>query len=404
MGKHSYVRFRRGLYSGAAMLANSAHNYWISRTKRPNKRKRGGSKTLTIKRRKLGQKQPSKIGFPFSPTGTKTKKRDDKSSGPHSDLMGHDIKINHGRKYKSSVGKWIYSQNYSKIITTTAGQQYVNQWFKVLSPKELIINSGAGYADDESYAALADLNPYQNTAGSQQTNVVLPKTDSFIVKSVNIKTEITNMSPVSCYMDVYIVRAKKNNSINMDTAWSTGLLDAFNVTTPSGISFPAAGSGNAAFGGFTEKVVGSKPGDSKKFRDLFKIDTVKHLNMSGGSTHNLNIDVIVNKVIKREEIQQYVNEGMLYIGNLTFGIMVVCRGQVGLDTTNAGTTGKLATYMANELATVSSVKYHCCAIKGQASRLDSLYTSVRVPSGANDANTSILSVVDTKITASGALD
>lgn len=379
MVKHLGVMHGRSV-SNARSIQGSIH--------RPVKRKPTKQGGRTAKKHKhVGRGSRTK-------TLTKSKSEQERS-GAHSDLLGTDIKINHGRIVKKTIGKWIYQQTHSSIITSASGLQYFTQQYKIASPSQLLVSTGAGYSGEQNFKSLQSLNPYGFTTGNNQTltSQVIPKTDCFIIKSVNVSIEISNMGPDSCYFDLYVVRAKKNCEINMDTAWQNGMLDQYNVVGATAIVNPGAGNSAATFGGAKPDIVGTKPGDSKLFRDYFQIDAVKHINMSGGATHNVNVDIIMNKLVKVEETQELLNRSVVYQGGLTTGIMYVFRGQVGIDTTST-TANERATYLANKLASVSTVKYHCCAVPGQASRVNSQFLASGVPSGATTANQQMENVVD----------
>lgn len=280
----------------------------------------------------------------------------------HSSLSSSTIKIKSANKPRLNkrqkiMGTWTYQQCQSGYYVSQEGQQAMYITGAVNSLQQRVTSSGASFAYYQNDVGLQQLNPYlTNTGSAKLASIVTPLEDRFIVKGVTIDMEVTNFEPVGVFCDVYICKVKKVCNQGMISTIDSGLMnEAFGLssTTPA-----VAGYGN-------HFAPGVKPNDSNLFKEFFKIEAVRSLEMTAGATERIHIDIELDKLVKTDDVNASIVTGNVFDSS-TYVTFIVHRGSLVFNTTT-----NLVSYGPTKIGIVSLFKYRCCAVGGNADRLSS---------------------------------
>jgi len=166
------------------------------------------------------------------------------------------------------------------------------------------------------------------------------------LKKVNIQMEFTSMAAAPCFVDVYIVRAKQDNTIapSPSAVWEASLDANSGINTAAGV---------------TTAMPNSRP-TGKYFKSFYEVVGETHILMNSGETRRHNINIHLNKTIDYERLSTNVN-----IRGITHQVFWVMRGTPA-DTFNAPGSTSVGTimYAPSKLVGVLTYKYHTkCAVK-----------------------------------------
>nr|WAE43013.1 MAG: capsid protein [Cressdnaviricota sp.] len=320
----------------------------------------------------------------------------------HSGITINTIKINDNPKGlkllkgQSSGGTWRYQQTHKYILTSQTGTQQILDACVVNSGDQCITSSGILYNQSQNAVALQQLNPYLTVTGSLILGAVsTPLNDRFVIKNNSINIEFTNFSPVGALIDVYVLKAKKLGKNWAYTTWTNGLL----TDKLSQVNMVPSGPGsatNGTIGGLIPSIVGVKPNAASDFKDFFKICAVKTLTISPASTEQLNIDILINKVVKTSTVREELLSNNI-MRSTTYEVMFVSRGALVLDNTTGGS--QTPTYGPIKVGCVITAHTQCGAVKGgNANRINLNMGYDNIPVGAVNANISLLNEVDVSVT------
>lgn len=345
----------------------------------------------------------------FQSSGEQPKKRVKKSVGrfqstqAHSGISHETIRIRSkargkAKRNKKTFGKWEYHIARTGFITSPAGEQGAQELNFFCTPNQMCSGVTVALPDTvNSDIGLLDLNPYQKSTGSRilaASNT--PSEDRFYLKGFNCDVEITNFSTVGAIVDIYLLKAKKTDSLTPITTWNNGYAnEAFGQISTAQ---PAAGAPLAGtVGGFGNVVdPGAKPMDSPQFKKLWTVVTVKSLTMVGGATEKLDFDVYSDKIMKRDLQTTYISNGNVYVAGQVYCIMSVARGALVTDITDPA--NPFVTYGSTKLGYILNTHYHACAVKDQAARLNTNRAYIPITFGAASTKQTSLNEIDIPIT------
>lgn len=308
------------------------------------------------------------------------------------ELNANEIHINaKGKKIAKTSGTWTYQQTHSGFITSSAGTQGTLELCSVNTPSQCLVSSGIGFTNIQNHTALEVLNPnITNTGGGVMSAVTVPPEDQFCIKKNFIDIEMTNMSGVACYLDLYIVKTKKIHTFAPLITWDGGYVnEAFGqpAETMPGPGGAVLNLNTYTAGYMTRSVVGTNPMDSPVFRSTYKIVTKKNIILAGGVTEKLKITIALNKVIKRDVANAYIAATTPY-PPWVYTVFTVARGQVVADRTD--TAHVTPTYGPVDIAYIANVRTACCAVANQQGKLSTNRGAMLVPIGALPANLSYI--------------
>lgn len=324
--------------------------------------------------------KPAKNLWPYKPKKKRKvdvkKERKIQADDISGAITDSTIRINQGRKAKASIGTWKYNINYASALTSPAGGQYAGHVLAIGSAAQMVTSTGSSYNYYQSYTALQQLNPYlTNTGSTLLASNVNPATDEFVVKRATCNFELTNLGPVSAEVDFYVLTTKKNINSDATQVWTAGYTG--NAYSTSAIVPPAPGTATATAGYPTINIVGSKPRDSKLFREMYKIESCQHISLANSASHTFKIDILMNKHVKADEMNKYISQNTLYVPNFTVHIMVVSRGVIVQDVTNS--LAHHVTYGSTYLGYIADVCYYAHAVRNASGRLDVNYAADQIP-------------------------
>lgn len=320
-------------------------------------------------------------------------------SGGHSGATTSTIKINENKaglkllKSHSKAGLWKYQQSYHNLITSPAGLQQYTLLSSVNTLPQCLTSTGAGFAYYQADTALEQLNPYLTNTGSVKLgSVFTPLNDRFIINNNSIMLELTNFEPVSAYITVYVLKAKKLSNQAPTDIMNSGYANMAYGQGQAGIANPGNFGVMSPSGYPVASIVGIKPNDSQVFQQFWKICTVKDIILSGASTEVLNIDIAISKVLKADDARQSMGEGMLFNNN-SYVIMTCVRGGLVIDNTTSGQPQ--TTYGPTKVGVVTICKTTCSAVLGgNSNRLSTHIVNDTTPANALAANITLLNEVD----------
>lgn len=304
----------------------------------------------------------------------------------HSGLASSVIKINHvpAKHTKGTMGKWEYHLVQSGYISAPAGKQQGLDVYFFNTPTQLCGTTTTTPTTLINDIGLIDMNPYLTNTGSRILgSSVTPANDRFYLKGFKAEIEISNFCSVGAYVDVYLVRAKKTIAQSPFNTWNQGYInEAFGQAVSV---VPSAGSTTTGLVAGYESSVnpGAKPTDSVLFKSCYHVESVRHLELTGGSSERLSFDVFLDKVVKKDVQATYIANATPYVAGQTYGILAVSRGTLVNDITFLATTGEICTYGQIKLGYVINTHYYASAVKNAAGRLGSNRAYVGIPSGAD---------------------
>lgn len=340
-------------------------NYTSRRTSNNMLRKR--SKSTKISKRKYTKKPNLKKVT----VATKTSRgylRDDPNDHPKGITSGkYMIRLNKNVP-KHDTGLWTYTQSTQGYIFNDAGYQAVNDIGYFAAIRQIRESDGSGYTNIQNALALQNMNPYMTSTGSAYfSGQTTPKTNEFVLRSIDLSLELVNLTNVACVVDLYFITSKKGTNKTPFELWTEGY--ANEAAGKSTMTFPAAGLGApATSGGGSFNDPHAKPNEVKLFNEYFKILKKIPLDMASSSVESLDVNIVVNKLIKTEVIEREFNESHLLHPNLSVQVFGIVRGQPIVDYTYTGATR--VTYAATEIGYIARAKYSCYSVSGNAGRLN----------------------------------
>jgi len=398
----------------------AARNAWLRRGKGRNK--------WTVKQ--------GPGGLPIGSTPPKTPARKRKSPNPHYPVRkkqkqradtdpSHEShsgieslsnslvlrpKPNKGLK---TMGRWTYTQNHEDLYTgatqgtlSTAGAGYQQNHAIVAinTCQQMYTSSGSGYAFDQNYTALAEMNPYAKISGSALFNpaTAVIKNDRFVILSNKITLELANFTNIPAKIDIYICTPKKLTNQSPMYHWEQGYIDEglgnAQIAIPTSAAIepaPTIGTGGPAY-------PGSRPTESKLFKEYWKILKVNHLDVAASSQATVNYSFKTNKLVKQDVIDEYWNptgtggvpgRSNNYVPNTTVYAFMVKRGALVVDTTPAPGR-KITTYGTIQIGWICKTQTKMCAVKGNAGRLSTQVQVDTIPINTTLANQKFMDTQD----------
>jgi len=316
----------------------------------------------------------------------------------HSGVGKDTIKINENGplkllKSQSSGGIWRYEQTHRALITSISGNQTITDLCSVNTTNQCYLSTGNSYGFWQNAVALENLNPYLLPTGGPYLTNAYPLNDRFVVKNNEINIELTNFSSVGAIIDIYILKPKKANKDFPTSIWRNGLaMEGVGQLAATGLG-PGSGGASAQVGYQREYMVGVKPNASSQFRSYFKTCAVKNITLAPASTEILNIDILVNKVVKEVDLMEENNTNIIYRPQTSYSIMLVVRGCLVIDNTTSGSP--TPTYGPVKIGVITLARTQCGAVKGgNANRLAVNTIIDNIPSNATNANLTLLNEVD----------
>lgn len=290
-------------------------------------------------------------------------------------------------------GQWRYQQNHSNQYIGTAGLQVVQRMAGTATYDQLWINSGGGYSIDQNAWAVANMNPNRTNTGSSVIDIIVsPLNDKFYLNYINVKQLFSNMSGVGARVDIYCVTPKYATNESINNCW-TDDADAF--AEPTAVPSTAGLAAVTLPGSINIGIPFVRPTDNSKFRRAWRVCGVKTFKLSGNSTFELDWNLNINKVISRSKMEQAAGAATIqYWPGITHLFFAVIVGQVVLDETNGPGGTHYATTGQVSLASVTTTKYFCSAVKNAAARLDVTMMASQIPSGVTRANQTMLNEID----------
>ena len=176
---------------------------------------------------------------------------------------------------------------------------------------------------------------WNSTAGAWVTQIANTATqlhNKFLLKGTKQVLRMTNQSPSTVELDLYLCQAKitRATNIDADTDWTLGL-DAESV------NFPAANNDVTAYG--------AKPTDAKRFNMNWRIIKTLKLKLNPGEEHRHSYKFKANRILDTGYINQYDT-----INGLHHTWLCVIRG-VAADTTQGFAAGNITTTRAKVVGT-----------------------------------------------------
>lgn len=292
---------------------------------------------------------------------------------------------------QKGMGTFHYAQNHVLKTTSAAGTQ--NAWVLACGAtvSQCLTSSGGSYNPYQNNTALELMNPnLTNTGSSFVPTVVTPLNDRFLLKNQVAEVEITNMTGVATYCELYLCVAKTANASDPVNQWAQGYTDdSFGVAANV---FPAPGtsvSGATGKGGIT--FPGAVPGETSTFRSMWKVKYQHKFELAGAASYQHFINIDQNVMIKRDQL---VAQSGSWKNGVSWCLFVVQRGAVVLDITTVGAGNGIPTFGSTVLATIVTVKTKMQAVAGNAARLSTVFVADRVPANAATNMEEIINEVD----------
>lgn len=306
-------------------------------------------------------------------TWTKTKNRtrnsqDDEHSGLGS--VGARIVLHKPLKIKG-LGRWKFSQNYAGYITGNAGNQAVAVVMGSCMRNQFLTDTATPNAL-QIRRNLFDLNADRAISGSGIIPAqATPAMDRIAVYHVRSNMMFTNLENVATTLVLYVLTPKRDTVNTPDGAWADALgSEGLTVASRSRVGGGLYG-GTTAGGAFTTDLY-QKPSDLRTFKDQYRILKTLRIKMSGASTEEVNLSIAVNKVIKRDNLNEISTESLR---NLSVEVLAVAYSQPVHDTgaANAMTTG------AVRIGFVGTTTYTCgMTAAAAAARFDVMLTNQQI--------------------------
>lgn len=374
MGATYLAGMHKNAWTTAAGIAGSiiSSQFGTSSNKPMPKKGKHPSKHESRKNRKVKRS----TRYDRSHTATRTKKKSKESTEEIRGSINRyhiQIDLKHKRIHKP-LGHIRTTQTHSSTLVCTAGVQLVTTLFSVQSIAQCITSSGTSYTTEQNNLAYFDLNPYETTTNTSNSNLMLtqkPKDDRIVFKSVQLDLTFTNLSNVQTIVDIYILSAKSPTSLNPFVAWNQGYLDtALNEPTATYRQLPAT----AAVSGYPDnQYYDVKPKQSPTFNRFWKIEYTKCLSMAVDQTDKVIFDIALNRMLKKEYIQGLVANSLAGVANNnlympgTLFCMSVVRSAVVEPESSAGNR---CTFSSAKVGYVGIVRSHLHTVPDNAGRLN----------------------------------
>jgi len=318
-----------------------------------------------------------------SNTKTKTKKlKTPDANDGHSAISSHrKLIIINTKTPKHDKGRWQYNITYQGILNGGAGQQGVNHFNGIALNNQISISSGPTYNIFQTANALQQMNPYLVNTGSTLLSSRVPRTDKFILKSVEYDLEFTNLTSGSATVEVYFITPKHPMNDDPMQSWN-----ACNAEAGAGLStqtFPIPGSTSAASGAQQFNNPHTDPFENKPFRRLWKLLSKTVFQMGPAAVETFKTNIIYNKVINMDVIDKELIDGLFAHPNLGIYVLCIQRGQPVVEKV---LTSNLMTYASTQIGFISRIRYDMYPISGNAGRVDVQVSHSNVPQGADKAS------------------
>jgi len=293
--------------------------------------------------------------------------------------------------------KWRMAQTHRAIMNSTAGIQGITEMFAVGTSDQAVISSGAGYGYFQGFVAQKDLNPYQKTTGSAlwTAAAAVPKTDQWMLLEHDVMIEITNTGNTTMIGDLYVSQLKKDTEDGWTGLWAEGYSNAaFAVSEPAAVqpTTPAI-AGTSGYPDVT--MVGTRPNESGKFREYYKVVKCFHYELCPGATEVFKVRIVQNKLENLEYLTEAQGKGLHFIHSQTFFFAHVQRGQVVVDKTLAPVVAvNEPTYAQTQACFIANVKTQLCGIMGNAQRTTINDVITNVPKNALSTLQAFINDVD----------
>lgn len=321
----------------------------------------------------------------------------------HSSVNESHIHLNLAKKHKKphkTLGAWRLHSGYSQYVLSVAGEQTYFELAYLAQPNNLFATGLTATVSPTltTNIGVAQMNPYlTNTGSAILASTVTPLEDRFMLRSMSLQTSMSNLSGVGCVIDLYVVTPKMTTNTSPASAVNGGFQnEAFGQAAANQ---PNAGSVTAGAVAGYENLVDphTYPMESPLFKKMYKVLNVQHIVLAGSETHIYNLNITLDKVVKKDQNFVYSTQGTNNVANQTIIVFGLIRGQV-VDDTTAGAGLDIATYGQAKVGMVTQVKYHASAVTGNAARLNTNRALINVPFGAALAKQTLTDVVDNPVT------
>nr|WAE43077.1 MAG: capsid protein [Cressdnaviricota sp.] len=312
----------------------------------------------------------------------------------HSGIATTTIKIKGGKakllKKQKKMGNWKNYNSYPFLLQSSVGaQQFIE--IGAVNTIDQMISSTTSPTIYQAPVCAEQMNPYLSNTGSVTLGTtVTPLEDRFVLKSNSIKMEFTNFEPVGAIIDVYICKAKKYVGSNLYPIASVNqgfINEAFGL--PAAVQSNTTGNVGFTTGYGSTIIPDVKPTDSALFNSTYKVCAVRHLEMIGGATQDLNIEILDEKVIRRDIFAAQL-AATFKLAPITYVVFVRIRGSLVLDID----TG-FPTFGPTKVGCVwRAVTNSCAVFGGNDNRLSTNVFSANIPKGGVAADQKILNEVD----------
>lgn len=313
----------------------------------------------------------TKKGRSYTRTKSKTRPRftqDDEHSGLGS--TGARIVLHKPLKIKG-LGRWKFSQNYAGYISGNAGNQAVTVVMGSCMRNQFLTDTATPNALNIR-RNLFDLNAERAITGSGIIPAqASPATDRIAVYHVRSNMMFTNLENVATTLVLYVLTPKRDTQNYADAAWADALgSESLTVASRTRVGGGLYG-GTTAGGAFTTDLY-QKPSDLRTFKDQYRILKTLRIKMSGASTEEVNLSIVVNKLVKRDNLNEISTDSLK---GLSVEVLAVAYSQPVHDTgaANAMTTGSV------RIGFVGTTTYTCgLTAAAAAARLDVMLTNQQI--------------------------
>lgn len=319
---------------------------------------------------KRGTKSKTKHPKSKSKTKTKTKTKEKFSASDlHSALSSRLVTVPGSRlpRYVKTTGMLRYVQNHTAIYTSFSGQQGVATVCYVNSLAQCLTSTGVGYGKNENATGLFHMNPNEAVSGSFAAVVptgTIVANDRIALLANSIMLEVSNMSGLATYLDIYLLECKKATQREPPDNWDIGMSDEGLNTGVQ--TFPTPGYAAPPTGGYQSYyMVGARPQESQSFNAFWRVRSVRKVMLGGGASETVTFVIRNQKVLKKNDLSQQLALGNNFVPG-TFCIMFVQRGALVIDDTAAT---HQVTYGSTQIATIATCKSTVCAMKESGGRV-----------------------------------
>lgn len=304
------------------------------------------------------------------------------------------------RKLKFA-GKWRLQATHAQITSNTAGLQDATSYFGIGTIAQITGGGTPGtsiqnYGPTTGPIGYNQLNPSLLTTGNSVFGTpIVPYANRFFWKHCQVDMEFNNTSDTGCCYDVFLCQAKKPAIVGLlpTDVWSAGYAEEAGPW-PSSTYLGAGVTTGGVIGYPKVEMPGSHPGQSRKFKDWWKILSVKSFNLAPGQDCSLNFSIVMNKVMDMSKyLEMQTRSIVIAPGTLYF--MTRLRGAVGVDATSTLTP----TFLQAQVAHISRVTNFFQEIEGGAAAAQALeLIGDKIPTAAILANQkSIHQYIDTNV-------